>query len=116
MATHARPVPLDPYHPVASTRYSDKNTNEAEIYPSPFIPIRLPVFAPVLWLNDRIIELLNIVAGGSTGAQIRKERMRSPELDRTESGAQGVEMNALPQAGRRAFAGQRVNIGRRKFE
>lgn len=114
MATHARPVPLDPYHPVASTRYSDKNTTDTETYPSPFIPIRLPVFAPVLWLNDRIIELLNIVAGGSTGAQIRQERMRSPELDRTESGTQGVEMNALP---RRTVAGQRVTIvGTRKFE
>jgi etoposide-induced 2.4 mRNA len=119
MATHARPVPLDPYKPSTNMiRYGeDSSINGPVIYPSPFIPVRLPVFAPVLWLNDRIIGLLNVMGGGtSVSSSIRQERLRSPELDVTESGGEIVEMDNLRGEVRRPVVGQRFKIGNRKFD
>ena len=48
MATHARPQPADPYNPTQS---------EPVRHPSPFVPIRLPVFTPVVFLNDALIRV-----------------------------------------------------------
>jgi hypothetical protein len=44
---HAHPVPLEPYS-------SDSGTAH------PFMPTRLPIFAAVLWLNDKIVNILSI--------------------------------------------------------
>ncbi|TCD60098.1 hypothetical protein EIP91_010717 [Steccherinum ochraceum] len=51
MATRARPEPLDPYNPSGSDTIR---------HPSPFIPIRIPIFAPVTFLNDWIIRFINV--------------------------------------------------------
>jgi hypothetical protein len=61
-ATHARPVPHDPYNPSAD---SDRVR-----HPSPYIPIRVPVFAPVIWLNDIIVNVVSV--GGGGGASKKK--------------------------------------------
>lgn len=69
MAMHARPVPSNPYNPKSSTSLSGNTSAPAAAagdsirYPSPFVPIRLPVFAPVLWINDRIVSLLSVGGG-----------------------------------------------------
>ena len=53
MAMHARPAPGDPYNPAAEARH-----------PSPFVPIRLRVFAPVMWLNDWVVRVVSVGGGG----------------------------------------------------
>lgn len=47
MAMYAHPAPLDPYNPLSSF--------DTPMYPSPSVPVRLPVFATVLWLNDTVV-------------------------------------------------------------
>ncbi|KDR81827.1 hypothetical protein GALMADRAFT_240058 [Galerina marginata CBS 339.88] len=67
MAMHARPVPTDPYNPSAPPRTPSAHTTPDEPdlirHPSPFVPIRLPIFAPVIWLNDVVVRVLNFVGG-----------------------------------------------------
>lgn len=70
MAMHARPVPSNPYNPnphsSTAVTSSPHDFNNSQVrYPSPFIPIRLPVFAIVLWINDRVVRLLSVGSSGS---------------------------------------------------
>ncbi len=48
---HARPVPSNPYNPAPGSSSSSTAPPSSARYPSPFLPIRIPVFAPVLWLE-----------------------------------------------------------------
>ena len=83
MAMHARPVPIDPYNPVPPT----SNASGVDIiqHPSPFVPIRLPIFALVIWLNDCIIRVLNV--GGRRGtASSNRFRGRHKSLSDTVEG------------------------------
>lgn len=70
MAMHARPVPSDPYNPSPSPAVnaidinaSDTTDNDTIRHPSPFIPIRLPIFAPVIFINDAVVRVLNFIGG-----------------------------------------------------
>ncbi|KAH9930913.1 etoposide-induced protein 2.4-domain-containing protein [Fomitopsis serialis] len=65
---HARPsVPLDPYNPAVSLPPSASSSTLEDIrHPHPAIPIRLPIFALILWLNDWVVRLLSL--GGGRGA------------------------------------------------
>lgn len=63
MAVHAQPVPLDPYNPAG-------DEHDQLRHPSPFVPIRLPVFTPVVWLNDLIIRIISVI-GSFGGAPTR---------------------------------------------
>ena len=56
MAIHAHPEPADPYNPADHSQ----QRSESVLHPSPFIPIRVPVFAPVLLLNDVIVKILSV--------------------------------------------------------
>ena len=63
MAMHARPVPLNPYNPLPVS-------GEATIrHPSPFMPIRLPIFAVVIWLNDWLVRLLSVGGARQRGGE-----------------------------------------------
>ncbi|KAG8217887.1 EI24-domain-containing protein [Butyriboletus roseoflavus] len=84
MAMYARPVPQDPFNPHLSSEKHD-----AVRYPSPLIPIRLPVFAMVIWLNDLIVRILSV--GGSVG-QPRHNRAPSISSERAEEGA-GIQLH-----------------------
>ena len=69
MAMHARPVPLDPYNPSRGGGGADDGGVR---YPAPLLPIRVPVFAPVLFLNDWIVRVLSVgtaVGGAGAGGQ-----------------------------------------------
>ena len=55
MAMHAHPVPVDPYNPSSAASASE---GAPIIHPSPYVPIRLRVFAPVIFLNDCIVSVL----------------------------------------------------------
>ncbi|KAF8968370.1 etoposide-induced protein 2.4-domain-containing protein [Flammula alnicola] len=63
MAMHARPVPTDPYNPMTPIPSQRPEENDIVRHPSPFVPIRLPIFAPVIWLNDGIVKILNVIGG-----------------------------------------------------
>lgn len=91
MAMHARPQPLDPYNPTQSDPVQ---------HPSPFVPIRFPVFTPVVWLNDIIIRVLSLVGsfGGPrpiTGAASPGSHRRVPSdsVESVEEGEAGVELS-----------------------
>ncbi|KAH9857635.1 etoposide-induced protein 2.4-domain-containing protein [Lenzites betulinus] len=75
MAVYARPLPLDPYNPTISAggRGAD---DDVVRYPSPLVPIRIPVFAPVMWLNDWIVRVLSV--GSSAGAGVGNSRYSGP--------------------------------------
>lgn len=85
MAMHARPVPQDPYNPAPST----ESTNTVR-FPSPLIPIRMPVFTVVIWLNDLIVRVLSV--GGSAG--VRHRRTTSDTTEQAEEGT-GVELRNI---------------------
>ena len=93
MALHAHPHPLDPYNPAGSQ-------HEQLRHPSPFVPIRIPVFTPVVWLNDliiRVISLLGTFGGASKGfsndMNARRMRALSDSVDSVEEG-DAVELRA----------------------
>ena len=113
MAMHAKPVPPNPYNPVPSQ--SETGTIR---YPSPFIPIRIPIFAPVVWINDRIVWLLRVGGGRSRpysrgGASThRKKGMSDTVVESVEEGSgDGASAEALRSAAR---GGIRVTGTRRR--
>ena len=70
MAMQAKPKPDNPYQLL-------HNSSSSAIFPSPFVPIRIPFFAPVIWLNDQVANVLDFSTGGkrrrpSAGQQARQ--------------------------------------------
>ena len=103
MAMYARPVPLDPYNPTSSMRGA-VGVDDTIRYPSPLVPIRIPVFAPVIWLNDWIVRILSVGTGGSAsagygggrgvGIGTRHQRVPSDSVESIEEG-EAVEMDTM---------------------
>ncbi|KAG5647147.1 hypothetical protein DXG03_001102 [Asterophora parasitica] len=104
----ARPVPSDPYTPLPPATRSDGS--EIIRHPSPFIPIRLQVFALVIWLNDTVVRVLSIGPRRGPG----QELTLSDTTDAVEEG-ENVELRKVHRPLRRP-AKDRVNIGRRKVD
>ncbi|KAJ3823767.1 etoposide-induced protein 2.4-domain-containing protein [Lentinula raphanica] len=108
MAMHARPVPNDPYNPVPET--------DAIRHPSPFIPIRLPVFAPVMFLNDWIVRILSV--GGGSKTRNAHRRGMSDDAESVEEGER-IEMQSrhgVSSSNPSRSSGSRIKIGRRKLD
>ncbi|KAJ3733065.1 etoposide-induced protein 2.4-domain-containing protein, partial [Lentinula guzmanii] len=108
MAMHARPVPTDPYNPVSDT--------DVVRHPSPFIPIRLPVFAMVMFLNDWIVRILSVGGGSRT-----RNTHRRGISDDTESVEEGERIKMQSKNATSSFqsnksSSSRINIGRRKID
>ncbi|KAF8061563.1 etoposide-induced protein 2.4-domain-containing protein [Lyophyllum atratum] len=86
--------------------------DEAELirHPSPFVPIRLPIFALVMWLNDTIVRVLSV------GPRKRPAHGRtlSDTTDSVEEG-ENMELKEAPRPTIRPARG-RINIGRRKAD
>ncbi|KIL68581.1 hypothetical protein M378DRAFT_71289 [Amanita muscaria Koide BX008] len=53
LAMHADPVPLDPHSP-ASPHHEDSRG----VTKTSSLAIRLPIFAPIIWLNDKVTQTL----------------------------------------------------------
>lgn len=88
MAIHARPLPLDPYNPV---RPKDNTSQMDEIIlPSPYIPIRLPIFALVIWLNDVIVSSLTAFRGDHKS----RHRRNQSSVGGKQSIEEGIQSNA----------------------
>ncbi|KIJ16749.1 hypothetical protein PAXINDRAFT_74653 [Paxillus involutus ATCC 200175] len=92
MAMHSTPVPQDPFNPHSSSESSDTVR-----YPSPLVPIRLPIFAVVIRLNDLIVRILSV--GGSVG-QPHHHKVPSNSSEKAEEGA-GIELNRLASGTRK---------------
>ena len=127
MATRSRPLPADPYHPIPS------EGSEVIRYPSPFVPLRLPIFRLVILMNDFIVRALSVGAGGkraaspsappsSASSKFRRKGEGYGSIDGFDSIEEGgdtetVELHAseasrpMPTPAVR----QRVNIGRKKL-
>jgi len=113
MAMHARPVPDDPYSPLPPG--SHFNDNDVIRHPSPFIPIRLPVFALVMWLNDWIVRAASVGGGRGAGPRsFKRNRAFSDGAESVEEGASGG-LGPDPSKPLRPVRG-RINIGRRKID
>ncbi|TFK84519.1 hypothetical protein K466DRAFT_496432 [Polyporus arcularius HHB13444] len=103
MAMYARPVPLDPFNPTSSVRGATGGDDIVR-YPSPLVPIRIPVFAPVIWLNDWIVRILSVGTGGSASASYgggrgvgtgtRHQRIPSDSVESIEEG-DAVEIDTM---------------------
>lgn len=110
MAMHAHPVPLDPYSPLTPLTPTNSSTDEIIRHPSPFVPIRLPIFAIVIWLNDWLVRIISL-SGGSRGGNRGKRGGRGRGLsDGFERAEEGVELDTY---GRRGGGG---GMGRRKVD
>jgi hypothetical protein len=97
MAMHARPVPRDPYNPIPPAQ--DKTIR----HPSPFIPIRLPIFAIVIWLNEWLVWLLSVGGPRETTSAGHRRRM-SDAVESVEEG-EVVELRTVQGTWREATVG-----------
>lgn len=91
LAVYARPVPVDPYNPLPPYQQEDSIR-----HPSPFVPIRLHVFAIVMWSNDLIVKVISV--GG--GSRSRKETRRNESTDTIEEGGDAGGMSLRPMRNR----------------
>ncbi|KAG9100662.1 hypothetical protein FS749_013898 [Ceratobasidium sp. UAMH 11750] len=80
MAMSAKPKPDNPYQPLPPSEHDTPDP----VFPSPFIPIRIPFFAPVIWLNDQVANVLDFSTGG-------RRRRPSTTTSVSVSGMEGVE-------------------------
>lgn len=124
MAIHARPVPIDPYNPMPPGK-AHPGENELIRHPSPFIPIRLPIFTIIIWSNDSIVRILNVIGGRPIvrHKEAARNRAFSDASENAEDGdfVHTVELKAfqksLPSKSKpmRPTSG-RINIGARKYD
>lgn len=111
---HAHPIPLDPYSPLPPTPSvvsTHSNVEEMIRHPSPLVPIRLPIFAIVIWLNEWIVRIISVGGGsGGRGGGVKSIGKGRTISDGFEKAEEGVEPDA--------FAGRvgRSGIGRRKAD
>ncbi|KAG9097816.1 hypothetical protein FRC06_007162 [Ceratobasidium sp. 370] len=80
MAMSAKPKPDNPYQPLPPSEHDTPDP----VFPSPFVPIRIPFFAPVIWLNDQVANVLDFSTGG-------RRRRPSAATSVSVSGMEGVE-------------------------
>ncbi|KAF8652740.1 hypothetical protein AX16_004237 [Volvariella volvacea WC 439] len=116
LAMHARPVPIDPYNPAPSTRPED---NDIIRHPSPFIPIRIPIFSLVTWLNDMIVRILSVGGGGSTrSGKLSQGRSRTLSDPTEIEEGEVVELTSLAKDRTRSAPTHvnHMNPGRRKLD
>ncbi|PPQ99932.1 hypothetical protein CVT24_009567 [Panaeolus cyanescens] len=119
MAMHAQPVPEDPYNPMPpqtplATKFPSQfktptgsgtaqGQQDGIQHPSPLVPIRLPIFALVLTLNDAVVRVLNFIGGRRV---VRHPAAPSFDMGRSGKGraydgAYGVGLNSAGVPGRR---------------
>ncbi|KAF8590490.1 hypothetical protein K439DRAFT_1381895 [Ramaria rubella] len=102
-ASRAHPVPVNPYSPASITRGAGQAQHSPEIiYPSPFIPIRIPIFYLVITINNFVVHMMSI--GSPSGSRIQTVLKETTER-RQLSGDAEVASNA--EEGNGNFHGRR---------
>ena len=100
---YAHAVPARPYNPVPSITKANGDTSYP--IPSPFIPIRLPVFRIVIMLNEFVVKLIDIGIGGRQSRQSEQSRKKSlgGEIEGLEGGTplDGIRIRERPSTDRR---------------
>ena len=118
MAMHGIPVPSNPYNPSVTVAPHHSHHHHSPAfdapptirYPSPFIPIRLPIFAPVLWINDRIVRVLSV--GDNKRGAFNTTTIASEKRRRfSDSTVESVEEGTGDAASSRAHKAQVAPIG-----
>lgn len=103
MAMYSHAVPVHPYNPVPPITKANGDTSYP--IPSPFIPIRLPVFKIVIMLNEFVVKLIDIGVGGKRSKRSERSRKRSPrgEMEGLEGGTplDGMGIRERPSTDRR---------------
>jgi etoposide-induced 2.4 mRNA len=84
---HARPVPHDPYNPIPPAE------DTIVRHPSPFIPIRLPIFVIVIWLNEWLVWILSV--GGPREIASPTHRRRISEAVESVEEGEVVELRPV---------------------
>jgi len=84
LAMYARPMPVDPYSPLPPNQQQDGIR-----HPSPLVPIRLPIFTVVIWLNDLIVRVLSVGGGSPSRKGIARNEV-------TETMEEGGGLNSIP--------------------
>ena len=108
MAMHARPVPRDPYNPLPPS-----NSRQTILHPSPYVPIRVPIFRPVIVLNDAILRVVNFGIRSRSGHHQRTlaggKEWRDEQLEQGDG--ESVEMKT-----RREPILRQSGLSRRKLD
>ncbi|XP_006458517.1 hypothetical protein AGABI2DRAFT_115549 [Agaricus bisporus var. bisporus H97] len=109
LATHASPAPINPYNPTSKT------DNDIIRHPSPFVPIRLHIFGPVVFLNDLIAKFLDMIVPPTKPRHVSRNSAVGGPPDSIEEGS-GIELNSLKSIPTRPTRPiqSRVNIGARR--
>ncbi|KAF8520173.1 etoposide-induced protein 2.4-domain-containing protein [Hysterangium stoloniferum] len=83
-ATNAQPVPKDPYSPISPSRQPDGGH---AVYPSPFFPIRIPVFTLVIAIDNFVVRSLSVASpprsrnqAGVRGTMQRQHLLGDPDV------------------------------------
>ena len=97
MAMYARAVPAHPYNPVPPITKANGDTSYP--IPSPFIPIRLPVFKVVIMLNELVIKLIDFGVRGKRSRPLKRSRKESlgSEMEGLEGGTPVAGMESRHQ-------------------
>jgi etoposide-induced 2.4 mRNA len=114
MAMHAHPVPVDPYNPSSPASVS---SGAPIMHPSPYVPIRLRVFAPVIFLNDCIVGVLSLCMRLPRGTRPRTFSLdrgggASGRMEEGDDDGEEDELRPLP----RAPTLRQTATGRRKLD
>lgn len=85
LAMYAHPTPAQPYSPAPPilSRVTGETTYPL---PSPVIPVRLPVFQLVIWINNWVIRGIDILTGGRRKSSISNRKRWDGDDEHTESG------------------------------
>jgi etoposide-induced 2.4 mRNA len=82
------------------------------MHPSPYIPIRLRIFASVIFINDCIVSVLSLCTGQRSGT-----RPRAFSLDKAGEKMEGGERDEVElRPIRRSPALRQTGIARRKLD
>ncbi|KDQ12351.1 hypothetical protein BOTBODRAFT_161933 [Botryobasidium botryosum FD-172 SS1] len=85
MAMSAHPHPIHPYSPIPPRAHPNPRIQEDVIlHPSPFIPIRIPIFAPMIFLNEGLLKIVSIVTGGKGGGKVRRQSESLAMMERAQ--------------------------------
>lgn len=78
---HVHPVPLEPY----------------SHDPGTILPIRLPIFAVVLWLNDKIVNILSIRPSNQSNGRTYQSGLSKDFSDEADSIEEGARVTYTPR-------------------
>ncbi|KZO95714.1 hypothetical protein CALVIDRAFT_482410 [Calocera viscosa TUFC12733] len=91
MSLHAHALPRHPYAPLAPA-------GSTPALLSPFIPIRIPIFRPVIVVNELVVRALSVGTGGRRargGAGMSTPGAKRWEAQTMEMAEEGTEMDML---------------------